>query len=128
MTSVEDTGGIVRSVFQHPTEYIGRTVGVVGVDDTCAAYAKLMSQVFNQPVEYKYIPRDVYAGFGFPGAEELANMFEVQRLYISDRKMDLIESHGLNTEMQTFEKWLYKNKSLFDAQIAKLQANEEMAA
>ena len=128
MTSVEDTRGIVRSVFQHPTAYIGRTVGVVGVDDTCAAYAKQMSKVFNQNIQYKYIPRDVYAGFGFPGAEELANMFEVQRLYIQDRKIDLIESHGLNTDMQSFEKWLYKNKPLFDVQFAKLQTNEELAA
>jgi len=128
MASVEDTGGIVRSVFHHPTVYIGRTVGVVGADDTCAEYANLMSKVLNQNIHYKYIPRAVYAGLGFPGAEELANMFEVQRLYIPNRQIDLIESYGLNTEMQSFEKWLYKKKDLFDARFAILHANEEMVA
>jgi uncharacterized protein YbjT (DUF2867 family) len=128
MASVEDTGGVVRSVFNHPEDYIGRTVGVVGADNTCAEYAKRMSRVLNQNIQYKYIPRDVYAKLGFPGAEELANMFEVQRLYITDRQIDLIESYGLNTEMQSFEKWLYRKKDVFAAQFARLQPNEEMAA
>jgi hypothetical protein len=67
--------------------------------------------VLGHHVEYRYIPRDVYAGFGFPGAEELANMFEVQRLYIPHRQLDLIESHGLNPSMQRFESWAVKNKA-----------------
>lgn len=78
-----------------------------------------MSKVLKQNVYYKYIPRDVYAGFGFPGAEELANMFEVQRLYIKERHLDLIESYGLNPSMQRFEKWLEKNKDKFEANISK---------
>lgn len=128
MTSAEDTGGIVRSIFHHPTAYIGRTVGVVGADDTCTEYAKVMSKVLNQNIQYKYIPRVVYAELGFPGAEELANMFEVQRLHIPNRQIDLIESYGLNNEMQSFEKWLYRNKNLFEARFATLHPNEEMVA
>ncbi len=124
----EDTGGIVRSVFNHPEFYIGRTVGAVGSDNNCAEYAKIMSRVLNQNIQYKYIPRAVYAELGFPGAEELANMFEVQRLFITDRQIDLIESYGLNTDMQSFEKWLEKKKDVFAAQFATLQPDEEMAA
>ena len=70
----------------------------------------------------------MYAELGFPGAEELANMFEVQRLYITDRQIELIESYGLNTEMQSFETWLLKKKDQFATQFATLHPNEEMAA
>ena len=119
IVTVEDMGGVVAPVFNHPEEYIGRVVGVVGEDLGCDEYAAILSKVLKQNVYYKYIPRDVYAGFGFPGAEELANMFEVQRLYIKDRQLDLIESYGLNPSMQRFEKWLEKNKEKFEPYISK---------
>lgn len=122
IVTVEDMGGVVAPIFNHPEEYIGRVVGVVGEDLSCDEYAAILSKVLKQNVYYKYIPRDVYAGFGFPGAEELANMFEVQRLYIKERHLDLIESYGLNPSMQRFEKWLEKNKEKFEANIiAQLQ-------
>jgi uncharacterized protein YbjT (DUF2867 family) len=122
IVTVEDMGGVVTPVFNHPEEYIGRVVGVVGEDLNCDEYAAILSKVLKQKVYYKYIPRDVYAGFGFPGAEELANMFEVQRLHIKERHLDLIESYGLNPSMQRFEKWLEKNKEKFEANIiAQLQ-------
>ena len=115
MTSVEDVGGVVSSIFNQPQKYIGRTVAVVGSDDPCADYATLMTDVLGHEIKYKYIPRDVYADFGFPGAEELANMFEVQRLHIPNRRADLMESYRLNPSMQTFESWLIKNKTRFEA-------------
>jgi uncharacterized protein YbjT (DUF2867 family) len=114
MASVEDIGGVVASIFNHPDEYIGRTVGIVGADDTCEQYAALMTEVLGEKIIYDYIPREVFAQFGFPGAEELANMFEVQRLYIPRRKVDLIESYALNNSMQDFKSWLIKNKEKFD--------------
>ena len=115
MASVDDIGGVIASIFNHPAEYIGRTVGVVGADKTCAEYAEIMSKLLGKRIYFNYIPRDVYAGFGFPGAEELANMFEVQRLYIKNRQLDLIESYGLNPSMQSLENWIIKNKDRFDA-------------
>jgi uncharacterized protein YbjT (DUF2867 family) len=114
MLCVENIGGIVASIFKFPTEYIGRTVGAVGADDTCTEYAAVMSKVLKHTIRYKYIPRDEYAAYGFPGAAELANMFEVQRLYIPNRQMDLIESYGLNPAMQSFESWLKNNVEKFE--------------
>ena len=114
MASVEDTGGIVASVFNNRQKFLGRTVGVVGADEPCADYALLMTEILGHRIKYKYIARDIYADLGFPGAEELANMFEVQRLYILNRRADLMESYQLNPSMQTFESWLIKHKSRFD--------------
>jgi uncharacterized protein YbjT (DUF2867 family) len=115
MASVEDIGGVVTSIFNDRQKFLGRIVGVVGADEPCADYASLMTKILGHEVKYKYIPRDVYADFGFPGAEELANLFEVQRLHILNRRADLMESYQLNPSMQTFESWLIKNKARFEA-------------
>lgn len=111
--SVEDYGGIVSTVFNHPIEYIGRTVRAVGEDNTCAGYAAILSDVLGEKISFNYIPKEEYAALDFPGAKELANMFEVQRLYIPNRQFDLIESYGLNPRMQHFRSWVIKNKQKF---------------
>ncbi len=111
--SVEDLGGIVAPLFNNPGEYIGRTVGVVGADHTCDEYATILSKVLNKNIYYTYVPRNVYAAYNFPGAEELANMFEVQRLFIPNRQKEMEESYRINPAMQSFEKWVEKNKDKF---------------
>lgn len=112
--SVEDYGKIVAAVFNHPAEYIGRTVRAVGDDRSCAEYAAILSKVLGRRIYFRHIPRDTYAAYDFYGAAEIANMFEVQRLYIPDRQTDLVESYGLNPATQSFENWITKNKRKFD--------------
>ena len=111
--SVTDLGPVVTKIFDHPNEYIGRTVDIVGADLTGHQYAEILSNVLDVDIRYKYIPRDEYAKAGFDGAEELANMFEVQRLYYQDHQLGLIESYGLNPGMQSFESWARANKQKF---------------
>jgi uncharacterized protein YbjT (DUF2867 family) len=122
MVSIEDLGSIVAPVFNNPAAYKGRIIGPVGADDTCAAYAAIMSKVLHMDIRYNYIERDTYASFEFPGAEELANMFEVQRLYIPNRQADLQESLALNPEMQSFESWVTKHKEDFKLLLQKQAA------
>jgi uncharacterized protein YbjT (DUF2867 family) len=117
MASVSDIGGIVAKIFDHPVEYTGRTVGVVGEDRTCAEYAHIMSKVLNRNVYYHHIPRDIFIGSHHPQADRWADVFEVQRLYIPNHQIDLIESYGLHPAMQTFEKWLERNKQKVLSQI-----------
>ena len=110
MVSVEDTGPIVARIFAEPETYIGRTLTAVGADDTCDAYAAAMTRILELPVQYNYIPRELYRTFDFPGAEELANMFEVQRLYIPGRQQEMDECYRIHPAMQSFESWLEKHK------------------
>ena len=109
----EDYGGIVSTVFNHPVEYTGRVVRAVGSDNTCTEYASMLSEVLGKKINFIHIPRNEYEELDFPGAEELANMFEVQRLFIPNRQLDLIESYGLNPRMQHFRAWVIKNKQKF---------------
>lgn len=113
MIAAEDLGPIVLGIFENKEKYIGRVVGAVGENGTCTEYAETMSKVLGQKVIYNYIPREVFASFSFPGAEELANMFDFQRLYIPERKKDMEESYKLNPAMQSFETWLSRNKEKF---------------
>ncbi|AEE51534.1 NmrA/HSCARG family protein [Haliscomenobacter hydrossis] len=123
MVSVADMGGVVAAIFNHPAEYMDRTVGIVGEDRSCAEYAAIMSRVLGKDIWYQHVPHEVFADRAFPMAEEWANMFEVQRLCIPTRQLDLIESYGLNPAMQTLEKWLQKNKAKFEAHFQQLEAS-----
>ncbi len=109
MTSVTDVGGIVAKMFDHPVEYLARTVGVVAEDRPCEEYALLMSKALDQNVYYHHIPRDIFIGFDYSQADRWADVFEVQRRFIPDRHIDMIESYGLYPAMQTFETWLRTN-------------------
>jgi uncharacterized protein YbjT (DUF2867 family) len=111
--SVEDLGGIVASVFDSPEEFKGRVVGAVGDDLRPDEYAEVMTRVLGKTVEYNHIDREVFASFGFPGADDLANMFEFNRYYIPNRENDREESKSLNPGIKTFEVWLLENKEQF---------------
>lgn len=111
--SIEDLGGVVAVIFERPSGFKGKIVGVVGDDFPPKTYAEIMTRVLGKPVVYNYIPREVFASFDFPGAEELANMFEFNRLHIPNRQADLAESRSLYPKMQTFESWLSANKDKF---------------
>jgi hypothetical protein len=59
------------------------------------------------------VPPDVYCSFGFPGAEDMGNMFQFKRdfeqAYRGARNVDF--SRALNPALQTFEGWLKSNSS-----------------
>lgn len=117
MTSVEDLGGVVAKIFDHPAEYTGRTVGVVAEDRSCEEYALIMSKVLQKQVYYHHIPRDIFIGFDRSQAEIWADVFEVQRLHIPNRHIDMIESYGLHPAMRSFEQWLKENKQNILSQV-----------
>jgi hypothetical protein len=75
MTSVSDVGGVVAKIFDHPVDYNGRTVGVVGEDRTCAEYAHIFSKVLDRNVYYHHIPRDIFIGFDFPPGRKVGRCF-----------------------------------------------------
>lgn len=126
MVSVDDLGGVVCRIFDFPAEYIGRTVGIIGEDRSCADYAAILSKVLGQEVHYDYIPHGLYTQLGY--GQEWANMFEIQRLCVPSHQLDLIESYGLNPELQTFEQWVRKNKASFEAQFAVKRTLVRLAA
>ena len=112
--SVEDLGGVVVPMFEDAEAYVGKVVGVVGDDLPVAEYAGTMSAVMGQRVVYNDIPREVFAAFEFPGAEDLANMFDFNSRFITNRQADLEQSRSMFPGIRTFRTWLEDSKGKFD--------------
>ena len=64
-------------------------------------------------VIYNNVTPEMYRSFGFPGADDIGNMFQFKRDFNDDfNGIRSIEySLALNPELQTFEKWLSLNSS-----------------
>lgn len=113
-----DLGGVVLPIFDRFEEFRDRVTYVVGDDLPPARYAELMSRALGVKVVYSHIPREVFAGFGFPGAEDLADMFDFYRRYVPDRQADLAVSRRLFPKIQSFETWLAANRERFEPVLA----------
>ena len=110
--AAEDIGKCAYGIFKRGKEMIGRTVGIAGGHLTCAEMAAALSQALGRPVRYNEVTPEVYRGFGFPGADDVGNMFQVYRDFEKEicGLRDLNVSRSLNPELQTFDQWLAKNK------------------
>jgi uncharacterized protein YbjT (DUF2867 family) len=110
--AAEDIGKCALGIFKKGEELIGATVGIAGEHLTGDEMAAAFTRVLEREVRYNAVPPEVYRGFGFPGAEDLGNMFQFKRdfneYFCSVR--DVEASRALNAELQDFETWLRANK------------------
>lgn len=104
-----DIGGIVVAILGESFWYRDKLIGAVGDDQRADEYAQIMAQTLNRKVEYRYIDHDTFAALPLPGAADLANMFEFNRLYIPNRKTDLVKARELFPEIRSFDRWLRGN-------------------
>lgn len=108
-----DIGGVAYGIFKAGSEYIGKTVGITSENLTIGEMSKKLTAGLGVPIEYTAVEADAYRGFGFPGADEMGNMFQVYR----DFEPELLAvrsaetARALNPNLQTFDQWLQKNKS-----------------
>jgi len=111
--AAEDIGRCAYGIFKRGKELIGKTVGIAGEHLTGAQMAANLSRAIGQQVEYQAVPPDVYRSLGFPGAEDLGNMFQFKRdfadYFCGARSVDF--SRALNPALQSFEVWLERNKA-----------------
>jgi hypothetical protein len=75
--------------------------------------AAALGQALGQPVRYDAVTPAQYRSFGFPGAEDLGNMFQFNTEFADEfcRARDLNASRALNPALQTFRQWLDANKA-----------------
>jgi uncharacterized protein YbjT (DUF2867 family) len=110
--AAEDIGKCAYGIFKRGREFIGKTVGISGEFLTGEQMAAQLSEVLGKEIVYNSVSPEVYRKFGFPGAEDLGNMFQVKRdfekEYCADRDLKL--SRSLNPELLTFRKWAEKYK------------------
>jgi len=111
--AAEDIGKTAYRIFEEGDEMIGKTVGIAGGHLTGAQMAKSLTKALGQEVRYNEITPAAFRAFGFPGADDLGNMFQ----FLADFEQDLCDARSisgtkkLNPELLTFDRWLAANKS-----------------
>ncbi len=109
----DDIGRCAYGIFQRGTALVGARIGVAGEHLTGAEMAAAMTSAIGQPVHYNAVTPAVYRAFGFPGAEDLGNMFQFYRDFEPDvnAMREVARSRSLNPALQSFETWLAANAS-----------------
>ena len=110
--AAEDIGKCAYGVFKAGKKFIGQTVAISGENLTGAQMAATFSEVLGKEVHYNSVPPDVYRSFGFPGADDLGNMFQFKRdfedYFSGVRNPEFART--LNPSLQNFKTWLTNNR------------------
>jgi uncharacterized protein YbjT (DUF2867 family) len=110
--AAEDIGKCAFGIFREGAVHVGKSVGIAGEHLTGAQMAAELTKVLGQAVRYNAVTPEQYRGFGFPGAEDLGNMFqfyaEFETAFMKARPVEL--ARRLNPELQTFAAFLARNK------------------
>lgn len=110
--AAQDIGRCAYGILRDAPEYIGKTVGIAGEHLSGAEMAAALGKALGQEVRYQAMDPETFRGLGFPGAEDLGNMFQFNRDFSADfcAARDPAVARALNPELQTFETWLARNK------------------
>jgi uncharacterized protein YbjT (DUF2867 family) len=110
--AAEDIGKTAYGILKSGNKYIGKKVGVAGEHLTIKEMAEKLSKALGKEVVYNEVSPDTFRSFGFPGADDVGNMFQhhrdFQKDYLEVRNIDICRS--LNPELQNFNMWLAENK------------------
>jgi len=91
----------------------GQRFGVAGDELSSPEYAAAFSRQLGVPVSFYDIPFDDYRALGFPGADDMGNMYEhpaiLGEAFRRHRSPDVARS--LNPALQSFDVWLCANAS-----------------
>jgi uncharacterized protein YbjT (DUF2867 family) len=109
--AAEDIGKCAYGIFKAGTAFIGKKVGLAGDKISGEEMAAALTSALGQPVAYNKIPAAVYRSFGFPGADDLGNMFQFYDDFEEqvNALRDVSASRQLNPELQSFKQWLKEN-------------------
>jgi len=106
-----DIGACAFGIFARDDELIGKSIGIAGELLSGAQMADQLTLALGEPVRHIALSPAQYAALGFPGADDLANMFqfktEFERMYCDSRSTAC--TRELHPGAQTFAQWLAAN-------------------
>jgi uncharacterized protein YbjT (DUF2867 family) len=110
--AAEDIGRCAYGVFKRGSELIGKSIGIAGEHPTGNEMAAALGQALGKNVSYYAMPFDAYRKLGFPGADDLGNMFQYkhdfEKEFTAARSVEF--SRSLNPKLQSFSQWAAANK------------------
>jgi uncharacterized protein YbjT (DUF2867 family) len=106
-----DIGRVAYGVFKAGASQIGRTFGIAGDQLTGPELAAAMARALGEEVRFVDIGLDDYRALGFPGAEDMGNMFHHHQLFrdylLKARSVE--DARALYPQVQRFAQWLEQN-------------------
>ena len=109
--AASDIGRCAYGVFRRRDDFVGKSVGIAGEHLTGAEMATALSRALGREVRHVDVAPEVYRGFGFPGADDLGNMFQFKRDFNGDfcAARSVERTRLLNPRLQSFSQWLAAN-------------------
>ncbi len=112
--AAEDIGKCAYALFRQAGTFTGKTAGIAGEHLTGVEMARALGEALGEEVRYNDVTPEAYRGFGFPGADDLGNMFQFNRDFSADfcASRSVQFSRSLNPALLSFESWLalYKDR------------------
>ncbi|MCC6194047.1 MAG: NmrA family NAD(P)-binding protein, partial [Burkholderiales bacterium] len=110
--AAEDIGRVAYGIFKAGTRYVGQKVGAAGEHLTGAQMAAALTRALGREVRHNAMTPEAYRALGFPGADDLGNMFQFYRDYEAplNALRDVARSRALNSALLSFDAWLAKHK------------------
>jgi uncharacterized protein YbjT (DUF2867 family) len=109
--AAEDIGRSAYGIFKAGPEAIGKAIGIAGEHLSGAEMASELSVALGREVRHAAVTPAQYRDFGFPGADDLGNMFQYKRDFEADFRAprDVEATRRLNPRLQSFAQWLQAN-------------------
>ncbi len=110
--AAEDIGKTAYGIFKAGASMVGKYVGVAGDFNTGEQFAEAFSKVMGEKVAFNPLEPAAYRALGFPGAEDMGNMFQFYRDYAKEfRELRNVEqTKQLDPSVQSFDQWIEANK------------------
>jgi hypothetical protein len=111
--AVEDIGQVAYAIFKAGPAYIGKRIGIASEHLTIDQMGEQLSKALGiGPIRYDDVSADAYRGFGFPGADEMGNMYQVYRDFEREvtSARDTAATRQLHPGLLTFEQFLARHK------------------
>jgi uncharacterized protein YbjT (DUF2867 family) len=106
--AASDIGACAAGVFRQGASTVGRSIGIAGEHLTGAGMAAALGRALGEPVTHVAMAPQDYAKLGFPGAGDLANMFQFKADFNDAFRAarPVAESRALHPGLLGFEAWL----------------------
>jgi uncharacterized protein YbjT (DUF2867 family) len=104
----DDIGRVVLDVLRRPADTVGATVPAVSDILTGEQMAEAFTTVLGEPVAYRPLTAAQFRSFGFPGADELGNMFQYYAEFPDsyNGRRDLDSADALNPDRASLTDFL----------------------
>ena len=111
--AAEDIGGVAYGILKAGPSLAGARIGVAGEHLTGDEMAASLTKALGKTVRYNEVEPAVYRSFGFPGADDLGNMFQFYRDFesVCNTTRDVNRSRQLHPALKSFDAWLAVNAS-----------------